>query len=335
MIALAGKNKNWQIKTVSKVDLPTGTIEEGVVKNIEAFKNCLSDLREKAVPSSSLSPFVIVNIPEEHAFFRTIEMPSLGQEEMEEAIHWEAESNIPLPIEKVYLAWEILPKKESNKNTILLSAAPKNVIDNLVEALKAGNLIPIIIEPESTALVRSLAQKDPILSSGGAALILDLKEFYTHIIGFDSHVVRLNTISEHSSKNFDLAIAEAFKIKEEEAEKFRQKIGWNDKEELGKKLIEVTQRPFNNLRKDIGSAISFYGNRSDKEIAKILLTSEKSSKWLGFEKYLEKEMGLPVNWQSPWSPQIWPKDCPFVEQSENEEYNICIGLALRKLEEED
>ena len=332
-VGVTGGKAGWQIERLGKIDLPPGTCENGLIKNPPVFKEAVSQLRAKTFPSPLKSPFVIVNLAEEHAFSRTIQIPPLEKNEMDEAIKWEAESNIPLPIDKVYLAWEILAEKENNKNLILLTATTKNVVDDLIKNLKLAGLMPVIIEPESAALVRSLTQTGSLPASQSPVLILNLREHCTHIITFDLRVIALSATTEHASADFDTAIENVFKISKEDAERYRQKIGWNEKEELGRKMIEATAVPFNAIRKEVGTAVSFYRNKSGKEIKEILLTGEKCSKWPGFDQFLQKEVALPVKWQKDWNPAVWPPNCPFVAPGK-EEYNIGIGLALRKLEED-
>jgi len=327
------RKKGWHIERIGKVDLPLGLVENGLIKNPEILKNFFTQLKDKTFPSPQKSSVVIVNLAEEHIFSRVIQMPPMTKEEMDEAIQWEAESNIPLPIEKVYLSWEPLENAVDQKNSVLLTATPKNIIDDLTKTLAAAKLTPIAIEPESTALLRSLSQTQSAASFEAPLLIVNLREYCTHIIAFDSKVTALCTTSEHASQGFDAAIENTFKIKKEDAEKFRQRIGWNTNEELGRKLIEATASALSVLKKDIGGAMSFFNNKSGKDIKKILLTGEKRGKWNGFEKHLEKEIGVPVEWQADWNPSIWPTNCPYVTE-EKEEYNIGVGLALRKLEEE-
>ncbi len=329
------KNKNWSIKTIGKIDLPQDLIKNGIIKDSKIFGECLSQMRKKALPYPLRSRHLIVNLQEEFVFSRIVEMPNLNFQEMNEAIKWEAESNVPLPIDKVYLNWEIASNKENNKGKVqvFLSATPRNIVDELLRNLKMNQIEPLVVESESAALVRGLVWGGSIIPEETPVLILNLKEYYSHIVVFDNQVVRLSTNSDNSSKNFDFAIADAFKISEIEAEKFRQKIGWNLQEELGRKLADATTSAFLSLKKEINSAISFYAGQNNKEIKKILLTGEKKSKWLGFDRYLEQEIGLPTTWQKDWDEQIWPPKSPFLDYDDDDEYNICIGLALRKIEE--
>jgi len=334
-IEVGGDPKKWKISCVGKINLAPGTVENGLIKNGELLKNALERLRNEAFPAPIKSPYVIVNLAEEHSFSRIIQLPPLAKNEFDEAIKWEVESNIPLPVEKVYISWQLLPKKDTaeKKESVFLAATPKNIIDNLLEILRSAKLIPVAIESESTALIRSLAQTQSFPPPEIPLMVVNLKEYCSHIIVFSSRVVILSTTSENSSQKFDAAIENAFRIKQEDAEKFRQRIGWNMNEELGRKLIEATEIPFSALQKDIAGSISFFSSNSGKEIKEILLTGEKYHKWKDFDKYLEKEMGLPVKWHGGWNPNIWPLNCPYVTE-EKEEYNIAIGLALRKLEED-
>jgi type IV pilus assembly protein PilM len=154
-IEIVGDQQNWRIERIGKIEFPPGTRENGLIKNPPVFQEAVKQLRAKTFPSPLRSPNVVVNLAEEHAFSRIIQTPPLEEAEMSEAIQWEAESNIPLPIDKVYLAWETLSSKENNKNQVLLTATTKNIVDDLIKNLKLASLSPVMIESESAARVGS------------------------------------------------------------------------------------------------------------------------------------------------------------------------------------
>lgn len=339
-VEIEGNESNWKISRIGKLDLPPGVVDNGfpLVKDHKLFKEMVRQLCSKTYPTPSRSPYVIVNLAEELAFSRVIQMPYLEKNEINEAIKWEAESNIPLPIDKVYLSWEKLngagdEKNPKKKQTLLLAAAAKNIVDDLVKSLGECDLVPVAIESESTALVRSLSQTQTYPVPEVPLIILNLREHYTHIIAVDSKAVVLSATSDNCSEKFDTAIESAFKINRADSEKFRKNIGWNPTEQFGKQLIEVTYSQFSALKKDISGALSFFSNKLGKDARGILLTGEKLSKWKGFDKFLAQEINIPVQWQSDWRSGVWPANCPYVNE-EKEEYNIAIGLALRKLEGE-
>lgn len=330
-VEIEGSLFNWKIKKISKIDLAAGVVENGSVKQPEILRDHILQLKKTAFPSPINLNLVNVNLNEEHTFMRTIQMPELASEEMEEAIQWEAESNIPLSIDKVYISYEELPKEKNEKKIpMLLAATPKAVIDKLIASLEEAKIKPIVIEPDSVALVRTLIQTDPSIVET-TTLCINLKEHYTQMVVFDEGVVKLSTTCEISSQDFDKAIETKFKIGNKEAEKIRRQVSWNEKNDLAKQLQETTLSPFNNLKKEINDALSFYQSNFDKEIKKIILIGEKKSKWPGFDQFLSGEIKLPISWQSGWGNEKWPNKCPFA-QEETAEFNIGIGLALRKLE---
>src|SRR3984885_7343690 len=51
---------------------------------------------------------VNIALPESHAFTKIIEMPFLSDKELANAIYWEAEQYIPVPLDSVTLAWSKL-----------------------------------------------------------------------------------------------------------------------------------------------------------------------------------------------------------------------------------
>ena len=213
---------------------------------------------------------------------------------------------------------------------MLLAATPKTVIDKLFSALSEAHLEPIVIEPDSVALVRTLIQTDPTVLET-PTLFVNLKEHYTQIVAFDSEVVKLSTTCEIASQDFDKAIETKFKIGPTEAEKIRKEVSWNEQNDLAKQLQEVLSSPLLALKKEINDALSFYQSNFDKEIKKIILIGEKKNKWPGFDVFLSNQLGLSISWQKDWDKKKWPNKCPFASE-ETAEFNISIGLALRRLD---
>lgn len=334
VLEIEGTAKRWKVKRLAKINLDKGIIENGIVKNEIGFKNALSKIKTETFPSAPRSPYIITNINEDYVFFRTIKIPKMTEKEVEEAIRWEAESNIPLPIDKVYLSWKILKENDKleEKTTVLLAATLKSIVEQKIKLYQEAGFTPIVIEAESAALCRSLAEKEEFEEKAEPLIILNLKEHYTHIIIYDSGIIHLSSILDTAGEDFNEVISRAFKIKLEDAEKLRQKIGWLPSNEIGRKIIEITEPIFVPLKKEIGSAVSFYKNKTGKDVRKILLTAERTTKWQNFSSFLKKETGLETKWQNRWDSNIWPSKCPYVSE-ENEEYNVSIGLALRRFEE--
>src|SRR5476651_2141925 len=103
---------------------------------------------------------VNVSLPENHAFTKVIEMPVLSDHELANAIYWEAEQYIPVPLESVTLAWSKLRTVKGSlpeeKMQVLLVAASKELIKRYQTILDLAGLTIVSVETEILAVVRSL-----------------------------------------------------------------------------------------------------------------------------------------------------------------------------------
>jgi len=328
--------KPWKVKRVSRKELAPDIVKNGLIIKSKLFQEYLERMKNQAYPSSFQSPYVIMNAPEQRIFISTVQLPTMKEEEVEEAIKWEAESNIPLPIEKVYISWKLLPEKADKKVNVLLTATPKEIIDAIIESLNKIGLTPLIIEPESTALVRNILENNPEDLSKKPFLIVNVGEQSTRFIVFDRKAVRLSTTTnEIASAHFDQAIQEKLGVKGKETEKLRKDTGWDENSKLGKKIIEATKEPTELLKREIKNTLAFYEERGlqGEKINNILLTGKRKNKWPGFDTFLEKEIKKPVSWELSWKEEQWFKKSPFIKR-EREEYTAAIGLALRGMEDE-
>jgi len=98
-------------------------------------------------------PFAAVSIPEKYAYTRQHVLPDVAPQEIDEAIGWQIETIFPFSKSDIYYDWRLLAAS-SKKTTVLVTAAPKLLLDNLRESLQAAGLTPVSFEPSASALTR-------------------------------------------------------------------------------------------------------------------------------------------------------------------------------------
>lgn len=133
-----------------EVEIAPGIIVEGHIKDksrlLESIKNLLQKIKIK-------EKFVIIGLPEDQAFVRTLTLPDLPPEEINQAIRWQADSLLPLPFEKVCLDWRLI-SRINKKKLLLLVAVEKELVDRYVEVVSAFSLKPVAFEIRSLSLAR-------------------------------------------------------------------------------------------------------------------------------------------------------------------------------------
>ncbi len=126
--------------------------DKDLVAMAEAIKKLKSD-------SNITVNEVSVSLPERFAFTQVFEFPKMSDDELTQAIPWEAENLLPHPLSAVNLDWEIYENNETGKADkvrVLLIASPKDLVDKYLKMLKLANLIPVSMETEFLSILRCL-----------------------------------------------------------------------------------------------------------------------------------------------------------------------------------
>ncbi len=102
---------------------------------------------------------VAIIIPDSFSYNRFIEMPKLNEKELMSAIRYQADQFIPMPLDEVELDIEIIYENPTTKKTlVLLSSAPKTIIEKVKKLSEYTGLIPISIEPETSSVGRFFSE---------------------------------------------------------------------------------------------------------------------------------------------------------------------------------
>jgi type IV pilus assembly protein PilM len=164
--------------------------------------------------------YAVVSVPEAKSFVRILKMAKLNAEDMDGAIPWELEQDIPIPIDQVYLDWQIV-KEEADSNQVLVMATPKDYVDALIGSLKLAKLKPIAMELESQATARALVGPE---DSNQATLVIDMSSSITSfvivsgkgILEYTSNIpIGGSHLTESISRNLGITAKEAEKLKKE------------------------------------------------------------------------------------------------------------------------
>lgn len=317
----------------------------------------------KAIRQAILSPtygkvttsYVVASIPETKSFIRVIQMQAVSETEAIEAIPWEAEAYIPLPVSQVYLDWVILdssarslnpqaeaapgsPGESKAKMTVLITATPKDYVDAYVAVLKEAGLHPLALEAESQATARSLiSRKDE------AVLIADIDTVRTSLIISENGTLQFTSSLPTAGNVFTESISKALTVDLAEAEKVKREVGIG-KEAKDARIKKALNPVLNNLVGEIKNTIRFYEEHAGEKgrISRLLL-SGGSSKLKHLPSFLHDRLmheqdqyplrslpGIKVELGNPWLNVLQKGQVPPISREDSLSYATAIGLALRE-----
>ena len=170
----------------------------------------------------------VISLSAGDTFSTIIDLPSMSENELNQAIPYEARKYVPVPIEDVALDWSVVgefasaeapeqPMAVAKTTQILLVAVPQDVIKKIVQIAKKTNLEVLAVEQESFSIIRALIGNDQ-----GGYLIIDIGESSIDLIIMDQGAIRIIHTLE-KSKPEDLGL-EASKIIDLYQNRYQKKI---------------------------------------------------------------------------------------------------------------
>jgi type IV pilus assembly protein PilM len=323
------------ITSYSAFPLPSGCIVDGEIKKNDQVVSAIKKAIKNASPKKIKTKKVICSLPETKAFLRIISLPQMNDSEMEEAIKWEMEANIPLSLDQVYYDWQLIPQSllvEKNKINLLVVAIAKSTVDQTVEVLELAGLDPVGLEIESIAQARSLLNENDEKST---VMIVDIGDCRTSFSVAKGGLPCFTSSIPLCGQTLTDAIAKGMRISFEEAEKIKitYGIGKDFKDGL---LLKMQQPVLENLAQEIERSIDFYltGLKYSENIDKIILCGGGANT-KGILVYLSKKLGREIEVGDSWTNIKLKKGLYVIEKSQSVQYSTAIGLALKGAHYED
>ena len=132
------------------VALDRGLIKEGVVQDQQAVAAKVKELWRS---SRILRRKVTLGISGLNCLYQMLLLPELPQNLRSEAIAREAAHSLGIPLEGVYLSWQVL-SVEHGQMKVYLCVVPKDKVDSIMATLKVAGLRPVAMDIKPLCLAR-------------------------------------------------------------------------------------------------------------------------------------------------------------------------------------
>ncbi|HVA96280.1 MAG TPA: type IV pilus assembly protein PilM [Candidatus Acidoferrales bacterium] len=274
---------------------------------------------------------VNISLPENHAYTKVIEMPVLADNELANAIYWEAEQYIPVPLDTVTLAWNKLRSIKTplpeEKMQVLLVAAPKELIKRYQAILDLAGLNVASIETDILAVIRSMINPQ----NAPTSLVISIGAMSTTLGIVQNGFLVFNYSVPLGGVALTRAIASDFGLQPGQAEEYKRVYGLSDKN-FGGKVGKAIEPILTALMGEIKKAITFYSEKYKNEspITQMLLTGGGAS-LPGLAVYFAQNLGIESVLANPWK-MLNIQGVPQAVEVNGPEFSIAIGLALKEYE---
>lgn len=266
------------------------------------------------------------------AFSTVIEMPEMPQNELSQAIEFEAKHYIPIPLSEVHLDWAVVGerkiekidniKKNSQfrKQEVLLVALPNDLLKKYEDIAQRTEVKLSALELETFALVRSLLGNSP-----EPTLVIDLGKRSTSLNIMERGIVFLSKNLDTGGNEISRSISRALNVSFERAEAVKKTLGLNADSNI-KNVINTT---LDIIVNEVERLLEIYTNKHKKKIEGVILTGGVAN-LIGLKDYFQKKINIGVEVGNPWKNVNYPKILEPTLTELSPTLTVAIGLAMRE-----
>lgn len=295
-------------------------------KDLKYTAAIINKIREKSGIKAST---VIAALPTFSVFSSVLNLSNVNVKDLSSAVQWEAKKVIPLPLEEMILDWRRIEDENDDKKSknvkVLLTGAPKTLVQKYVTIFKEAKLSLSSLETETFSLIRSLLGNDK-----NTTMIVEIGATTSDISIVTKSVPVLNRSLDFGGAAITEAISKNLNIGFERAEQFKYDMGINLSGQDGV-IPQTILETINPIINEIKHMTALYEEKNKDQIKKIVL-SGGSSILPGFSEYISEHLDTNVVIGDPWARISCPVDLEPVLKEVGPKLSVAIGLAMRGIE---
>ena len=204
-----------------------------------------------------------VSLPSQSVFTRFVKLPGTTPSEVDSIIGFEAQQNVPFPIDEVIWDYQIMGESKENIWDVALVAIKADQLDEINASVNKGGLKSFVIDVAPMALSNAFRYNYSDLS--GCSLLIDIGARTTNLVFVEdkrvfsrSIPVGGSTISAAISKEFkqEITVGEKLKI-----EKGLVGLGGNyaePEDPIEARISKIVRSTMTRLHAEVARSISFY-----------------------------------------------------------------------------
>lgn len=322
LVQLKQSGTKHSLVSYGQTSIPIGLSQSDSAMDIKQ----VSQMIKKLVHDSKVSTRGVVSaLPGSAAYTVVVKMPQMTNQEIEKAVKWQAEQNIPLKLEEVRISWQLISSStgKNKEMAVMIIAAPNTKIERMMRTLEGADLKVKSLETVPVALSRSLG-----VTGGAKTMIIDIGATNTEIAIMKDEILYHSRTLPVASFAFTRAMSQNLGLDINQAEQFKRKFGLSQ-DKLEGEIFKTLQPLLTGIVEEVKRSVKFYQEQFGESVDKIIL-SGGGARLPELPSYISSLMEVDVQVANPWANVSYP---PSVQQdliNTYAEYSVAIGLAIRK-----
>src|SRR5882672_6914391 len=297
----------------------------------------LKGLQEAMAEKSYASRNVNVCAPGYHTFSKFVKLPPVDTSKVTQIIQYEAQQNVPFPLEEVVWDYQILGAAPTGELEVLLVAIKSDVVESLFRTADKAGLRLQLVDVSPAALCNAFRYNYGDLQ--GCTMLLDIGAKTSNLLFFEKGSVYsrginigANAITQDFAKESKLGYDAAEKLKIEEG--FVSLGGAYEEPENPHQaaISKIARQVLTRLHIQVNQTIQFYRGQQGGSPPDRLFLSGGATSMPYTAQFFSEKLNLPVEYFNPLrnlqiDPELSREDLAKVAHSLGE----VVGLGLRNL----
>ncbi len=291
----SAKNHPPKILGYGFIDFDKSAQADGVVTNPEIIAKAALQLFKENLIGDITTRRVAIAIPAYRSFTRALQLPRLQANELQQAVELEAEQYISMPLEDLYLDYEIIRQTEDTTD-LFVTGVPRKIVDSYLELTQIIGLETVLIEPTLSSSGRLFSTDH---NSSEPSFIIDFGSSSSDISIYDKHTLVTGTV-QGGGTNFTNMIKNKLGVTTAEAGLIKTRYGLG----VSKKQAEIVQTlgpTLEQIVKEIRRMVRYYEERygTARPVTQVV-TLGGGANMPGLSEYFTQALRVAVRHTDPW-----------------------------------
>ncbi|MGA1979210.1 MAG: type IV pilus assembly protein PilM [Sedimentisphaerales bacterium] len=273
---------------------------------------------------------IIVSVPSQNSFARFVKLPPVESKRIPEIVKFEAVQQIPFDINDVQWDWQLMTETGSSETKVGIFAVKSDVVNSVLEHFARENVTVSYVQMAPMALYNYALYDfgDLGKSDNQATVILDIGAENSDLV-VCTHSTVWQRCVPMGGNAFTRAIADAFKLNFEKAEKLKRTAPVS---KYARQVFQAMKPIFTDLASEIQRSLGFYTSSNPNTKLSKVIALGGGTKMRGLLKYLRQTLQIPVEMPDSFKKLTISSSVSAAKFHESVcDFGIVYGLALQGL----
>ena len=274
-------------------------------------------------------------VSSQSVFTRFVKLPSVGEEQVDQIVGFEAQQNVPYPIDEVVWDYQLVDSGDSSQVEVVIVAIKADLLDDINDAVELTKLKTSLVDVAPMAIYNAFRYNYSDVQ--GCSLVIDIGSRTTNLIFIEPHKVFSrsipnggSTITQQIAKEF----GEAFQVAEERKKRdgfvsLGGAYAEPDDPDVAR-VSKMIRNSMTRLHAEIARSISFFRAQQGGSQPERVFLSGGSATLPYMREFFQEKFQLPVEFFNPLRNVAVGPGLNVDEISKNaHRMGELVGLALR------